>query len=201
MRRSKKNSKRKLRNRSRKLRGGDANSSPIFFQKQKDGLGCGRIAINNIAGMKDFVIEGGNVPNFNEPTFPINMKLFCNEITKQYKEALQSKGITSTPGEEIADIFECKDNEDYNLPVLQSAMGLIKYKTEGDYNDLNKEIISASFLTTESESSRDNYVYLFNIGGSHWTSAKKVGNAYYYFDGYRKSENALPEKYLSLIHI
>ena len=192
MRCSKKNSKMvKHRSSSTKKNKQQLRGGAIFFEKQKEGLGCGRIAINNIAGMIAYDISGSTQPlDLVDPKFPINMIKLCNELTDQFKLLIQAKNP------EIGDPFECADNENYNFPVLESAMGLLGYKFIGDYADLQtNKLTSSSFLTTESEKNRDNYVYLFNLGGNHWTSAKKIGDAYYYFDGLNKLPDAVPEKY------
>ena len=166
----------------------------MFFQKQRGGLGCGRIAINNIIGREVYDIRTNRPIDFTNPQFPINMIQFCDEVTKLFNAQLQSKGV------QPADIkaqnpFLCEANENYNFPILVSAMGLLGFEMMGDYGDLTDQVIYQSFLTTESARDRDDYVYLFNLGGAHWTSAKKIGNSYFYFDGYRKPETALPEKY------
>jgi hypothetical protein len=159
-----------------------------FFQKQKNGLGCGRIAINNILGREQFIAGSSKITPEElasyETQLPdkIDMKGLCTILEDQFKAYTNNK----------VRIFECSENENYNFPLLQSVMGMVKYKLINSYHFNNPNIYD-KFIKDENVDSI-NRVYIFNLGnGSHWTSAKKIGNLYYYFDGL--SINAKPEEY------
>jgi hypothetical protein len=160
----------------------------IFFQKQTKRLGCGRIAINNILGREQFIAGSSKITPEELASYEIklpvqiDMKGLCTVLEDQFKASTNNK----------VRIFECSENENYNLPLLQSAMGMVKYKLNNSY-DFNNPNIYDTFIKNENADSIDR-VYIFNLGnGSHWTSAKKIGNLYYYFDGL--STHDKPEEY------
>jgi len=142
---------------------------PIFFEGQDSVLSCGRNAINNLLQHDPpvFNITDPRPINLNKLNVPINLLELCRELARNYT---------------VNNVFDCEDRENYHFHTLQSALHLVGFVLIREYS--KDMVFSVDF---EKRPENDTMFYLINLGGTHWVSMRKIGYAYIYFDGMKKS--------------
>jgi len=156
---------------------GSTSTPKIYFERQSDPLSCGRHAINNLVQKQIYDIKSTTPIDLDDPKFPINMIELCKKFTEKYAPMF---------GEGI-DPFECKDSEDYNVETMIFALALAGFSNTGI--DASEEKIKEVMDKVEGREEDEKDVYLLNLGASHWTSARKIGDKYYYFDSLSKEKS------------
>jgi hypothetical protein len=88
--------------------------TPGFIEPQEEGsLGCGRHALNNFLGGRNFMKDNGtNIQSIAELTLPVSLQTLCRYITP--------------PGEQ----GYCPDNEFYEYEVLRAGLNLFGYEVD-----------------------------------------------------------------------
>jgi hypothetical protein len=138
-----------------------------YFESQRDTLSCGRHALNNLLGRECFTFSKYNKTPMDltiEPkSEPIDLQSLCytmnNSIAKEY--------------------FKCLDTENYDTPLLMSALCLVKYKM----TEANKE--KHKIIKSNKE-----FKMIVNEGGrNHWVAIcrYKDDSHIYYFDSLKVS--------------
>lgn len=138
-----------------------------YFESQRDPLSCGRHALNNLLGRKCFTFSKDNKT-------PIDLTI------EPKSEPIDLQSLCYTMNNSIAkDFFECLDSENYDTPLLMSALCLVKYEmTEVNDNEKHKIIKSKEFKMIVNEGVRKHWVAICRYkGDSH----------IYYFDSLKDS--------------
>jgi hypothetical protein len=92
--------------------------NPAFFEPQ-DGAGCGRHALNNLLGAKYFTKATARINQnveLEDLTPPLSLNSLCEYLSVKYP---------ATPP-----VFDCRKIEDYDTPVLMTALAIIHYPSE-----------------------------------------------------------------------
>ena len=137
-----------------------------YFESQKEGLGCGRHALNNLMGGE--VFQTGETQLLTSITPHIGLQNVCFMVGS-LQMMIDGAGLPM-----------CPSNENYDVNVLRVALNLIGY-------ELGESKYLQNFWDTSNSSLSDNSVvgYLFNLCSgmangkpihSHWVSVKKVSD-------------------------
>jgi hypothetical protein len=137
-----------------------------YFESQRDTLSCGRHALNNLLGRECFTFSKDNKTPMDltiEPkSEPIDLQSLCytmnNSIAKKY--------------------FECLDSENYDTPLLMSALCLVKYKMTEANKEKHEIINSKEFKMIVNEGGRNHWVAICRY---------KDDSHIYYFDSLKVS--------------
>ena len=120
---------------------------PNFFEPQEFPLSCGRHALNNLLGGRNFTKgDSSKAYDLEKPEMPVPLQEVCRLVEQAY-----------IPG------LECPENENYDTNVLQVGLRLFGFPVE------------QSTLKTWNEQ-KDHYGYIINFGGAHWVSLRKISD-------------------------
>ena len=170
--------------------GSTCGSQAIFFEEQTNAASCGRNAINNLVqGERYNITANTSVPiDVLHPTFPMNSITLCTYLTNRLR-ILRPTAL---------DPFNCQDIENYTDTFLEAAMNLLMFQLDHEYERMASaqnqpmKLNIEQFVSDEQKPENNDMYYLINLGGGHWTAARKIGNLYYYLDGIEKSQRLPP---------
>ena len=149
-----------------------------LVERQDDGLGCGRHALNNLFGDVYFTAyQDGVAYTIDEIKEAVEKLSTDNPLDLQrlcgYLFAHPFSGIGSVNGsdETAIDDLLCPDNENYNVTVLVAALRFLGYNLQTDYLGKLSVIIKQP----------DTFGILINTGG-HWITVRKYEGKIYKLD-------------------
>lgn len=138
----------------------------VYFESQSDVLSCGRHALNNMVGSLKYDITSTGDIDLNNPSFPMNLKSLC----KKLEEEAKSRNFPNP--------YECRDDEYYNIELLNAAARLLGYEPQESASSVDK---IDNLLKTKFGIGYRNYA-IINLGANHWVSLRADALGIHYFD-------------------
>ena len=154
------------------------------FGEEQEASGCGRHALNNLLGHAYFT--GYKTRTDDNPYTLVELKDIIENITeKQLNLDKLCKYLTIRDNDKKKSIIEddnhndCPEEENYNINVLITALGLIGFEINNTFQ-LTED--KANKGKTPEINDANVFGLLININKTHWVSARKIDKQIYYMD-------------------